>query len=387
MPFDIGAAQRQRLLEQKYLVLAPEGVEVAGNDDRLAAALHQLVQVAQLEVPVPVLQGQVDQKNGQAVEFELDDQALDAGVEVVKALSRHARTGEKGVGLLAQYGKILVHGLFAVLALVGGVMPERLGDGLRLINATAAHGADVHLDQADDVWVLLLEETDDVLEVSGVPEQIARARHRHMGGRAGPYGVADVIDKETHVLDSVIPCQPSLLPDCPRFRCGTRRARWIYRNPAGGGRCRKAIRFGYLWRMPSPSTLTMSRFSNTWKAGPISTIDNCSNPNAKPASTDSEAVKEELRRQIQLAEIVILPVTLYATNPVLVTFQIDAAKGLKKPVLAIKAFGETVAIKKSVLDKADDIVDWNNRTIAEAIKRLARNDRSGQWEVIEFKLD
>lgn len=114
---------------------------------------------------------------------------------------------------------------------------------------------------------------------------------------------------------------------------------------------------------------------------------NCSNPNAKPASTDSEAVKEELRRQIQLAEIVILPVTLYATNPVLVTFQIDAAKGLKKPVLAIKAFGETVAVKKSVLDKADDIVDWNNRTIAEAIKRLARNDRSGEWEVIEFKLD
>jgi len=114
---------------------------------------------------------------------------------------------------------------------------------------------------------------------------------------------------------------------------------------------------------------------------------NCSNPNGRPASADSEVIKEELRRQIQLAEIVILPVTIFATNPVLVTFQIDAAKGLKKPVLAIKAFGETVAIRKSVLDKADDIVDWNNRTITEGIKRLARNDNSGQWEVIDFKLD
>jgi len=114
---------------------------------------------------------------------------------------------------------------------------------------------------------------------------------------------------------------------------------------------------------------------------------NCSNPAAKPASADSEVIKEELRRQIQLAEIVILPVTIFATNPVLVTFQVDAAKGLKKPVLAIKSFGETVAIKKSLLDKADDIVDWNNRTITEAIKRLARNDSSGQWEVIDFKLD
>jgi hypothetical protein len=114
---------------------------------------------------------------------------------------------------------------------------------------------------------------------------------------------------------------------------------------------------------------------------------NCSNPNARPASNDSEVIKEELRRQLQLAEIVILPVTIFATNPVLVTFQIDAAKGLKKPVLAIKAFGETVAIQKSVLDKADDVADWNNRTITEAIKRLARHDNSGQWEVIDFKLD
>jgi hypothetical protein len=114
---------------------------------------------------------------------------------------------------------------------------------------------------------------------------------------------------------------------------------------------------------------------------------NCSNPNSKPASNDGEAIKEELRKQIQLAEIVILPVTLFATNPVLVTFQIDAAKGLKKPVLAIKSFGETLAIRKGLLDKADDIVDWNNRTIAEGVKRLARHDSSGQWEVIEFKLD
>ncbi len=114
---------------------------------------------------------------------------------------------------------------------------------------------------------------------------------------------------------------------------------------------------------------------------------NCSNPAAQPASSDSEALKEELRRQIGLAEILILPVNLFGTNPVLVTFQVDAAKGLKKPVLAIKSFGETVAIKKSLLDKADDVVDWNDRTIAEAIKRLARNDSSGQWEVIEFKLD
>jgi hypothetical protein len=113
---------------------------------------------------------------------------------------------------------------------------------------------------------------------------------------------------------------------------------------------------------------------------------NCSNPGAKLGGS-SEAVNEELRRQVALAEIVVFPVNLFALNPVLVTFQIDAAKGMKKPVLAVKSFGETAVVQKKLLDKADDIVDWNDRTITEAIKRLARNDRSGQWEVIEFKLD
>lgn len=114
---------------------------------------------------------------------------------------------------------------------------------------------------------------------------------------------------------------------------------------------------------------------------------NCSNPEARPNRNDHEAVKDEFRRQIEAAEIVILPVTLFSVNPVLVTFQVDAAKSMNKPVLAVKSFGETMVIKKSLLDKANDIVDWNDRAIAEAIKRLARHDQSGQWEVVEFKLD
>ncbi len=112
---------------------------------------------------------------------------------------------------------------------------------------------------------------------------------------------------------------------------------------------------------------------------------NCSEPAAKVGG--GESMQAELRRQIETAEIVILPVTLFMANPVLVTFEIDAAKAMKKPVLAIKSFGETIAIKRSLLEKADDMVDWNNRSITEAIKKLARNDASGQWEVIEFKLD
>lgn len=112
--------------------------------------------------------------------------------------------------------------------------------------------------------------------------------------------------------------------------------------------------------------------------------ENCSKPDARMAGA---SMQDELRRQMDPAEIVILPVSLFALNPVLVTFEVDTAKSAGKPVLAIKAFGETMTIKKSLLEKADDVVEWNNRSITEAIKRLARNDLSGQWEVIDFKLD
>lgn len=114
---------------------------------------------------------------------------------------------------------------------------------------------------------------------------------------------------------------------------------------------------------------------------------NCSAPDARPPAGDGEAVRQELRRQISLAEIVVLPVGVFALDPVLVTYQADVARRMGKPVLAIKAFGETLVLKKALLDKADDMVDWNDRSITDAIKRLARKDSAGQWEVIDFKLD
>lgn len=114
---------------------------------------------------------------------------------------------------------------------------------------------------------------------------------------------------------------------------------------------------------------------------------NCSRPDASAAGKDAEARQEELQRQIEASEIVVLPVSAFALDPVLTTFQVNTAKSMKKPVLAVKSFGETIAINRSLLDKADDTVDWNDRAITEAIKRLARHDSSGQWEVIEFTLD
>ena len=106
-----------------------------------------------------------------------------------------------------------------------------------------------------------------------------------------------------------------------------------------------------------------------------------------PADGGLEAMKEELRNQIKPAEVVIMPVAVYETNPDLVSFQMDVAAAFGKPLIAVKAFGDTIMIRKDIVDRCADMIDWNERTMIEAIKRHGRNEETAQWEVIDFDLD
>ena len=82
-----------------------------------------------------------------------------------------------------------------------------------------------------------------------------------------------------------------------------------------------------------------------------------------------------------------MPVTIFEANPDLVRFQMDVAEAFGKPIIAVKSFGDTVAIQKDMIDRCADIIEWNERTMIEAIKRHGRNEETAQWEVIDFDLD
>jgi hypothetical protein len=114
---------------------------------------------------------------------------------------------------------------------------------------------------------------------------------------------------------------------------------------------------------------------------------NTAQPEAMPEQGGPEAIKSVLREQIQAAEIVVLPVVTYERNKDLVCYQMDVAQASKLPILAVRSFGGTVAIPKEVLDRADDLVEWNDRVITDAVRRLARNEDTTRWEVIEFDPD
>ena len=112
-----------------------------------------------------------------------------------------------------------------------------------------------------------------------------------------------------------------------------------------------------------------------------------SNPDNVPTTGGAEAIKDELREQIKPAEVVILPIAMFELNKDLIRYQIDVAQAAKKPILGIESFGGTVQMSKEVIDNCNDVIEWNERTIISSIKKLARDEDTAEWEVIEFTLD
>lgn len=112
---------------------------------------------------------------------------------------------------------------------------------------------------------------------------------------------------------------------------------------------------------------------------------NCSDPDRPLA--DPEKMKEELRRQINLAEITIVPAALYQTHRETIDFILNCSRGLDKPVVVLEHFGVKEKIPVQLEALSDEIIEWNERSIADAIRRQARHEDTSRWDVVEFKLD
>jgi hypothetical protein len=113
---------------------------------------------------------------------------------------------------------------------------------------------------------------------------------------------------------------------------------------------------------------------------------NYSTPDRAP-SGDKEARREDLRRQIAPVEAVVALASLYDTHQELMTFQLAFAQASHKPVVLMKPFGTQKEIPKAILDLADEVVDWDERGLVDAIRRQARHEETTRWDTIEFKLD
>ena len=113
---------------------------------------------------------------------------------------------------------------------------------------------------------------------------------------------------------------------------------------------------------------------------------NCSNPDPGKAG-NPEAMREELRKQIALAECVIVPAGQYGRFREMIDFTLNCAKGMDKPVIVLEVFGVKQKLPVQLEALSDERIEWNEREIADAIRRQARHEDTARWDTIEFKLD
>lgn len=113
---------------------------------------------------------------------------------------------------------------------------------------------------------------------------------------------------------------------------------------------------------------------------------NTSTPEVRPKG-DREVGREDLRKQISAAEVVILPSSLYRRNIDWIEFQLHCAKAFDKPVVLLEPFGGNDTIPPAVQELADEVVPWDQRQLVDAVKRQARHEETTRFDTIEFKLD
>jgi hypothetical protein len=113
---------------------------------------------------------------------------------------------------------------------------------------------------------------------------------------------------------------------------------------------------------------------------------NSSQPQAQ-RPIDKESQREDLRKQIAPAEVVVVLPAVFQIAPELVLFQMNFAKAAERPIVAMENFGSTQPLAKAIKDLADEVSAWNERSLIDALRRQARHQESTRWDTIEFKLD
>jgi hypothetical protein len=114
---------------------------------------------------------------------------------------------------------------------------------------------------------------------------------------------------------------------------------------------------------------------------------NCSVPDAKPTVPSADAQRDELRKQMTLAEVVVALTGLYQLQPDLLLFQLNCAKANDKPVVLLPLFGREQPKLKALDGLVDETIAWDERALVDAVKRQARHEETTRWDTIEFKLD
>lgn len=84
---------------------------------------------------------------------------------------------------------------------------------------------------------------------------------------------------------------------------------------------------------------------------------------------------------MKCASVVLILAGAYATHSKWINKEIEIAKELRKPIVAVEKWGSERS-SEAVKEAADETVKWNIQSIVDAIRRLARDDSPREVKVI-----
>jgi hypothetical protein len=111
---------------------------------------------------------------------------------------------------------------------------------------------------------------------------------------------------------------------------------------------------------------------------------NVSKPENIPASGGPQAIKDELIDQIKQSEAVFVLPGLYEQEPHLVEFMMDVADANAKNMIAVRPFGGVAEVPGAIASRCKEVIEWNDRELADSLRRQARGEDTARWEVLDF---
>jgi len=111
---------------------------------------------------------------------------------------------------------------------------------------------------------------------------------------------------------------------------------------------------------------------------------NVSKPENLPTIGGGQAIKEELIKQIKSAEAMFVIASVYKQNRELVNFMMKVAEANKINMIVIKPFGGVQETPPELVERCAESIEWNDRELADSLKRQARGEDTSRWEVIDF---
>lgn len=111
---------------------------------------------------------------------------------------------------------------------------------------------------------------------------------------------------------------------------------------------------------------------------------NVSKPENIPGSGGLQSIKDELIEQIKASEAIYVLSSAYEQRPDIVKFIMDVADASHKNMIAIRPFGSTSETPPEMLERCKEEIGWNDRDMADALRRQARGENTARWEVLDF---